>query len=63
VGGDYLRRLYWLQRLYTQSGQAELGITLLQQLIKESDNPVAIKEMKERIRVLEQKVKNSKTSP
>lgn len=50
-------------RLYTQAGQAELGLSLLQQHLKEIDNPVAIKEIKERIRLLEEKVKKSKTSP
>lgn len=50
-------------RLYTQAGQAELGLSLLRQFRNEADNPVAIKEIEERIRILEEKVKKSKTSP
>lgn len=57
----------WLQslaaRLYTQSGQAELGLTLLRQYLEEADNEGAKKDIQQRIDILEQKVKNSKNSP
>ncbi len=57
----------WLQslaaRLYTQSGQAELGLNLLQDYLKEADNEAAKQDIQKRIDILEQKVKKSKNSP
>lgn len=57
----------WLQslaaRLYTQSGQAELGLSLLRDYLKDADSEGAKKDIQNRIDVLEQKVKKSKNSP
>ena len=57
----------WLQslaaRLYTQAGQAELGLNLLRDYLKEADNEATQKDIQQRIDILEKKVKNSKNSP